>query len=63
MTKSGKQMSQLWIDRRLKKSVKEQDYFDILDNGYDSVLAKVDNKGKVDTYKLDDKAKIISKWY
>jgi len=67
-TNDGKQMSDDWIkgNDRLKNQVGERkanDILEALENGeLDKVLSKVDETGKVTTYKLDADGNKIGKW-
>lgn len=59
-----KQMSDDWImggktQPRLKASVDNTTYKDIVLNGYDRELTKIDTNGNVSTYTLDSNGKII----
>lgn len=46
-TQDGMQMSENWIENRLNKAVGRRQAADILDEGYDRVLLKVDENGAV----------------
>lgn len=46
-TQDGMQMSENWVDNRLSKAVGRRTAADILDEGYDRVLLKVDEGGNV----------------
>jgi hypothetical protein len=46
-TQDGMQMSENWVDNRLNKAVGRRKAADIMDEGYDRVLLKVDENGNV----------------
>jgi len=60
-----KQMSDDWImngkfqSSRLQQSVGNTKYKDILLNGYDRILTKIDSNGNISTYMLDESGKIL----
>ncbi|WP_231142749.1 hypothetical protein [Streptococcus equi] len=67
-TSDGKQMNRDWIENRIIETNFEnlEDYLKVRNamrqGDYDSVLSKVDAKGNVHHYRLDEDANIISDW-
>ena len=65
-TKSGKQMSDSWVNDRLESQVGEDKAREIqkaMSKGnVDKVISRIDEKGNVITNKLNSAGEIISSW-
>lgn len=57
-----RQMSDVWIEARLRAAVGERKSTEILNTGYESVLAKVDGGGNITYLLLDASGKVVGKF-